>query len=358
MPRRSVYTFILLCLTLLYPVKSQPAPRVASGVAAEEKADLLIFEPRDSRSNVFSAKVATFSYTVKSTTAWRGKVEWTLAAENGRVLDRGESNVAVAPDKPGEVTIKVPIPQVRPGVILTTHVHVRLLAAGAAEPVKVHERPLQIFPADPFVDRKEWLKNLKIHLFDPEKSTANFLKQLNIPFEPVAEVGELANIKEGILLVGTGVSFKDNTELSTILNQLAARGLPVLCVAPKDGLVTIPGKDVKGPQPRAIHWQRIDYISTLDKRLDNRDWLPDGKILDRTLTRKSEDGVDIAEVVPGDKGWPWLQIEYPVRRGRLIICCYSLFGPAWDASPTPRYLLLHLLENLAGKAEDRIPDEK
>src|SRR5205809_828047 len=80
------------------------------------------------------------------------------------------------------VTVKLTAPEVKPGVVLKTRLRVRLLAAGETKPAAKHERPLWVFADDPFVNRRQWLKELKISLFDPEKTTAEPLKKLEVPF--------------------------------------------------------------------------------------------------------------------------------------------------------------------------------
>jgi hypothetical protein len=77
-----------------------------------------------------------------------------------------------------------------------------------------------------------------------------------------------------------------------------------------------------------------------------------------TLALKAEDGAVVAEVGSGADGWPWLEAEYPTRTGRLIVCGFALFGKAWDAGPTPRYLLARLLEVTTPKTDDRDPQQK
>ena len=46
-----------------------------------------------------------------------------------------------------------------------------------------HVKKVWIFPRDPFADRSEWLKGLKITLFDPEGKTADVLEKAHVPFK-------------------------------------------------------------------------------------------------------------------------------------------------------------------------------
>ena len=250
------------------------------------------------------------------------------------------------------------IPEVKPGVVLKTRLRVQLQGVGAAKPEATHDHVLWVFPDDPFANRKEWLKGLKIALFDPEKTTAEPLKKLEVPFDEINSVPALGAVREGLLLVGAGVSFKDYPDLAETLNKAAANGLPVLCLARVGGTLPPPGTAPKAPRPRAVAWRRADHITTLDARLDASAW-PEGKVVASTLTLKAEDGAVVAEASTEEDGWPWFEAEFPTKKGRLIVCGFGLIGKAWDAGPTPRYLFARLLEVLSDTKEERdTPQDK
>jgi hypothetical protein len=273
------------------------------------------------------------------------------------VFANGEVDVAAAPNKPGAVTIKLRSPEVRPGVVLKARLHVSLLGPDDKKEA-THDRTIWVFPNDPFANRSQWLKGLKIALFDPEKTTAESLRKLKVPFEEIDSVAALGAVKEGQLLVGEGVSFKDYPDLAEALIRAAASGLPVLCLAPTGGTLPVPGADAKQPQPRAIAWRRRDHITTLNHRLDATAWPPEGKVVASTLALKAEDGAVVAEVGQGANDWSWFEAEFPAKKGRLIVCGFGLFGKAWDAGPAPRYLFARLLEVLNDQPESRDSQDK
>lgn len=319
--------------------------------------DAPTLETRDAWANVFADKEVQIRFTIKSAKALRGQLIWSLAAENDRTLNAGEAEVNADKDKPGEATVKFRAPEVKPGVTLKTRLRVRLEVAGNSRPAATHERAVWVFPEDPFAIRREWLKGLKISLFDPEKTTAEHLKKLEVPFEEINTVPALGEVKEGLVVVGAGVSFKEFSDLPETLTKAAASGLPVLCLAPAGGFFPVPGSVAKGPQPRMVNWRRADHISILDKRLDATGWPPEGKAIASTLAIKVEDATVVAEASSRTDDWAWLEAEYPTKHGRLIVCGFGLTGKAWDASPTPRYLFARLLEVLTDKNENT-PDKE
>jgi hypothetical protein len=154
-------------------------------------------------------------------------------------------------------------------------------------------------------------------------------------------------VKEGFILVGEGVSFKDDAGLGETLVRAAARGLPVLCLAPKEGSFPLPGAEGAGlPVPVGMELRREEVITRVDKRLDAKAWPPSGSVVASGLTLKAEEGKVVAEAAAGGAGWPWLEVEY-ADRGRLAVCGFAVVQ-RWDATPTPRYFFAGVLKRLAG----------
>ncbi len=60
----------------------------------------------------------------------------------------------------------------------------------------------------------------------------------------------------------------------------------------------------------------------------------------------SDRGQVVARVVEGDAGWPWLEVGFSAKRGKLIVCGFGLVKK-WDAGPTPRFLLARLLDYMS-----------
>lgn len=314
--------------------------------------DKVTIEPREKWGTVFGGAKADFHFVVRSAGAFKGRAAWTFfTVTNRRTISRsaGEADVAAGPGRPAVVEVRLRVPEVNAGVVLQAGVKVSVSGDAAA----VCEKPVWVYPRDPFADRKEWLKELKITLFDPAKTTGSALAKLEVPFEEMNNPAAVADLKEGVLVVGEGVSFADAElrDLPEAMAKAAARGVKVLCLAPAGGTMAIAGADnANVPAPSSLSFRRRDVITELDKRLDAEAWPPDGKVVAGALALKA-DGQVVGEVNPNG-GWPWVEATYAEAKGKLVVCGFGLFGRHWDEGPTPRFLLARVLESMTRKQNE------
>ncbi len=218
------------------------------------------------------------------------------------------------------------------------------------------EKTIWVFPLDPFDGRKKWLVQLDISLFDPEETTACELDALGVPYEPLESVDEIADeaASKGLLIVGEEVSFDEHPGLAQALLTVASQGRPVLCLAPTGGSLPLPGlNEDKGAAPRRVAFRRGDAIATLDPRLDADRWPGRDDIAASGFALRSRGNLLTAEFGKPNQRWPWLDVEYPTGRGRLIVCGFGVIR-SWEEGATPRHLFAQLIELLT---TDRPPRE-
>jgi len=65
-------------------------------------------------------------------------------------------------------------------------------------------------------------------------------------------------------------------------------------------------------------------------------------------------GMVVGRVTSGADAWPWVSARYS-GGGRLVVCGFPIVA-SWGHGPTPRFLLLRLLEWLA-KTETKLKEE-
>src|SRR5262249_17774158 len=140
--------------------------------------------------NVFGDQEIEFKFRIDAAKAVEGKVVWRLAAGTA-TIKAGEADLVANPSRPSYITIKLPMPPVKNGAILHTRLAVASVEAGQKKSAASFEHDLWIFPRDPFSDRVEWLKKLKITLYDPKGNTAKVFTAANIPFEEARDVDAL-----------------------------------------------------------------------------------------------------------------------------------------------------------------------
>lgn len=93
--------------------------------------------------------------------------------------------------------------------------------------------------------------------------------------------------------------------------QAAARGVPVLCLAPGEGSIALPGSaDAESPSPAGLSLRREDAIAELDKRLDAIAWPPKGSVAACRLAVKGDRERVVAEVTQERQAWPWIEARY------------------------------------------------
>jgi hypothetical protein len=317
-----------------------PALLIASVLAVPpEQAGPVIQTPP--WSCLFGARPAVLSYRLVASHAFRGVAAWSFAVED-RVLLRRETAVAVDAGRSGTLVVPLDLPAPRAGVVLSG----RVAIAVDHGPEVVHR--LWIFPDDPFDGRRAALEALHLTLFDPEQKTAAVFTRAQIPFHAVRNVAALAEPTDGLLVVGEGVSFDAWRSLARTLLDAAARGQPVLCLAPASGVLPLPGIGDRGlPQPSGFALRQADVITTFDKRLDTV-WPVSGNTIAARIELTAGRSGIVGAVSAHDEAWPWLELTFPARRGRLVLCGFAMIAH-WDVAPTPRYLLAHLFGHLSGQ---------
>jgi hypothetical protein len=304
-------------------------------------ADVIKIEPREAWSGYFGGQDVDVGFRIANGGGQALRVGWAARIQK-QVVARRELTVTGKAGQPAEFTVRLKLPDAEPRVILPAAVVITL------DGREVLERPLWIFPRDPFADQRKILSALPIALFDPEKKTTQLLEKLEITVKELRNVEALDEVAGGLILIGEGISFRDYRGLPAAMLAAAARGNRVLCLAPTGGSLELPGANPsEAGDVRSLNFRRADVIAEFDKRLDYRAWPTDGKMIASGITLIGERGPVVADVSKDGNGWPWLEVEYP-SSGRFILCGFAIVEK-WESGPAPRYVFQHVLERVAGK---------
>jgi hypothetical protein len=312
----------------------------AISVAGAERPQIEREEPW---SCYFGGRTATLHYRIAAPADRDRRAAWSFAVQ-GQVVARREATVGAGPESAGILEIALDLPSPRPGLAIPATVTV------AMENGARLEHPLWILPEDPFEGCREALRGMRLVLFDPEKKTSHLLERYRVPFALVRDMASIAAAERGLVLIGEGVSFRQWRTLPETLVRTAARGLPVVCLAPSVGEMRLPGiGDGRPPVPAAIFLRRSDAITALDKRLDLL-WPPDGKTVASGIAWSGSRSGIVGEVTAGE-GWPWVEAAFP-GEGRLLVCGFALMAK-WENGPAPRYLFKSILSYMSDRSEMR-----
>ena len=306
--------------------------------------DLAIQEPW---STVFGDKEFTYHVTVRSPEPFDGTVAWVLTCEN-RTLARQEHVVHAQPAQDAVQEIRVTLPAVKDRVTMPVTLGVQLLAAGKPAPVAAITRTLTVFAEDAFADRRETLRKAGITVFDPARNTCERLDKEKVPYQAVRSVEALAASKSGMLLIGEGASFREYRGLWPALRAAAARGVPVLCLAPAGGEMPLTDPEADAIPVAGVRFERAALVKSIGKHLDADGWPGDGRMASHSLALRGGHGPVVLAVDEGTTGWAFAELTFGPRRTRLIVCTLDVIA-RWDAGPTPRYLFAGLIDTVLNK---------
>lgn len=300
----------------------------------------------DSWTNLFAGKPASMSCEVSSKQAGEATLLWSLVVSGG-VIARGEKAVTLNVARAVEVAWDVDLPEVKPGLIVPATLRLAVHPQGGSpkfEPVEENV-VLSICSPDATALRGEWLKSLDIVLFDPAQRTADVFERNRIPCR-VADDPQCAGLTKGLILYGEGINPARLDAVWSAAIEAASAGRRVLVMASPGAVVPMEGLLASSTDSlRSVSLKRNDIIRELDKRLDATAWPKPGRLVASSLHLSVRGEQPRVEFRDDAEGWSWLHVRHR-SGGRLIWLGFGL-AESWDATPTARYLLLKVLEELA-----------
>jgi hypothetical protein len=303
--------------------------------------------PIENWSTAFAGDDTRIGMRIIADRAPEGTLHWSHSA-NQRTLARGEVEVKRTGDVSSTAEFTLRPPELREGVISETTVTTEFVPRGSNEAAASLERTLWLFPRNPLAGKSEWATQLDIELFDPDGNTADQFDDLELPYRSIRNAASVNDPKQqGVLIIGEGASLVRNRTLAENVLNAAAGGRRVVLLAPADGSLPLPGADGKAQvAPGGLRFARHQIIAELDKRLDTQAWPgTDNVVPSRGLLLESRRGRIELAVTDEARAWPWLEVRFPESKGVLVMCGFTVMEH-WNNGPTPRFLLMRLLESL------------
>lgn len=302
--------------------------------------------PNDRRTCVLADSKQPFLYSAvegpndSANRNWR--VQWSLTF-GSRTISRGSAKPFIPADSDVPMyLVEIPMPPLREGVVMSVSLE---MTWTDGEEKYEHSRPLHVFSPNTFAEQREFLHDANISLFDPIGKTGKLLEESKIPYTSRPSLASVNSVSEGIVIVGEGVSFSEQRMLAESLLLAASRGVSVLCLAPAEGDFCLKAElDGETRRPNRMDLQRGGVVRRFDKRFDDLVTLSNLSLVSRRNEIVLKTGSTTDE-------WSWLQLEFPAQPpgkppGKLILCGMGIMSH-WEASPVPRYLVSHLLHELA-----------
>jgi hypothetical protein len=307
-------------------------------------ADVAMHDETDSRCWFAGSEVPVL-FRVSGLEVDQASGQWRLSTA-GRTVARGETALVIG-DGAAPFSITFALPELNDGVAVDLTLELSVTDTRSGDAMASTNKVIRSFSPKAFVGREAWLKSLDIALFDTEKATVSLFDDAGIPYRFLRNAEALTEITQGIVIVGEGVSTQENRGLWEQLVKVASRGVPVLCLALREGEVALPGigSTEMAATPAALTMKRYQAITDVDKRLDKTSWCGERKIASHSIVFEGERGPVAARVQEGREGWLWLEQSFEDVESQLVLCQFRLIKH-WEKSPVPRCLLLKVLDDL------------
>ena len=293
----------------------------------------------DGRQSVFGGRGAAWRVEGVDPAGGGGSVAWSVSVEGG-VIARQEPRVALRPGEPVEVEVEVDLPGVSEGVVAGGLLRVVLRDEGGGPRAEL-EHPFHVFGGDPAAGKGEWLRGLDLRVYDPDGRTAERLDEMGWPYRRVTNLSALEGMGGGVLVVGEGCALQGMRGGMESAARVAQRGGAVVFLAPADGGFPLPGSGVDAGIPESLRFHGSSYVGELDKRLE----APPRRAGFRLGVRRGEPVVS----VESGGGWAFMEARW-AGGGALLLCGCGLLD-TWEASPSPRFLLVRMLEQVIPEKE-------
>ena len=281
--------------------------------------------------NVFGGSKVSAQIRVVGAQTGASTIRWRLAYGE-RTLLRGEAAVATDAGGTFSQSFELRMPPVKDGVALRTELTVNVAAANPA----MAQAVVWIFAPSPWTGRDKEVEAWELHLYDPEKTTADLLESPGLACQTIRHPAVLEGEKPSTLFVGAGVDADDYRGLVDGLVGLARAGGTVVWLEPAGGAVPLPSLG----DLDALEFRGVQIVRELDKRLVFPSSGKPPPALGLASTR-SEVVCEVRKDAPGAR---WTAFSF--RNGGTLIVCTMPIVAEWETTPAARYFLDAILRKI------------
>jgi len=319
----------LLRLALFLPLLATPA--WADGPAIE-----LI----DHAAPLFAQRDVAIRLRVRDVPAPDARLAWSLTAYE-RTIQAGD--VPLLPRDTQDISLPLRSIELRTGISLQATLTLRILDRRSQTLAEMVQEYWVLAPAV-FSEQRTALESLQMRVFDPFAKTTDVFEQAALPFRLLTNLQELEALDAGVLVVAEGLALDETPALEEAIELALARGLSVLCLAPTEGNLIVPGLTAAaGATPASLTFENLTFIHRRDKRLSTDAWLGLSNSTTSRVKLTVEGERTVGTINRDTEGWTSIEVTFDTPRRKFIYCGVPIIS-VWDANPAPRYLLSAILQ--------------
>lgn len=311
-------------------------PLMATSAWAESPA----IELMDHAAPLFAQRDVAIRLRVRDVTEANARLGWSLAAYE-RTIQAGE--VALLSRDSQELSLPLQSIDLRTGLSPQATLSLRILDHQSRTLAETVQEYWVLAPAV-FAGQRTALESLQIRLFDPLDKTAEVFEQAGVPFRALPNLQELEALDAGLLVVAEGLALDETRGLEVAIELALRRGLSVLCLAPTEGSLIVPGLTAEvGVVPASVAFEDLTFLCRRDKRLSSDAWLGRPDSIPSRVKLTVEGERTVGKIGRDAEGWPSIEVTFDRPRRKFIYCGVPIIG-VWEANPAPRYLLSAMLQ--------------
>ncbi|MCP3873622.1 MAG: hypothetical protein GY699_10770 [Desulfobacteraceae bacterium] len=285
---------------------------------------------------IYAGKESMYHLKISGQTAISGSFSWTLKVKE-RVLKKGHDKFYLNDHGEHVISLSLKTPSMKPGVQIPATLNISCHVKQTSQNY-TFQFPLTIFSQNGLLDNGEYLKKLKILLFDPIGTTSNTFQNIKIPHTTISKK-ELWNLSDPkFIVLGSGIVF-DQYNLSSRIIELAQKGSRILLFEPSSGNFSM-AEFSKGLRPNVLAFADHHIIKSFSKPFR---WIDNDPKQQYGLTLvRYRNSIMVQVVENKQKEWDWLYVNYAQSNGKIILCTIPIIEYVND-SPVAQIIMKQLL---------------
>ncbi len=280
----------------------------------------------------FGDQTVKLIYSVQSTKSREVDLKWHVS-RNQVVIASRQRTLKLLANRKTKTEIELELPKPRAGVPLELKLNIVINSK------PVHQRVLQIVSQNPLSGL-----NKQIILYDPAGETRKLFSANDVSHRLIHREVELADIRDSVILIGEGISWKKSRTLTQTIQECLQRNNQVICLRPEEGKISLTDLlDCDLGSAGQLQFSDIRIIQQLVPGILNSSLQMNGELKSQTLHLVGTRNGIFLEVQQNTIGWIWMEYHQPNLNSQFVVCMLPVVSK-WNEGPLPRHLLASILK--------------